>query len=222
MERIYPEKLYFFFKRNPNVLRRKAQWLNTDRAKKLNKFIAADQFGKLKEIFSKYDFFKFAERVFNMDEKGCRLHLHKDPRVLALKGASQVRSVGKEHGEIITVVVSGNSVCSIIPLIISYSGWKKNKAWWKVCLLDHRLKSLENGAWKLNFFYLLHHFARFQPNGPCLLIYDRAKAHFFDCKIFEEFINALQPLDKSCFRMLWKFLGPRGSEIFWLKPGREC
>lgn len=208
-----------FLKRNPDVARRKAQRLNPARAQKLNKFIVADHFAKLKEIFTKYDFFKFPERVFNMDEKGCRLHLHKDPRVLTQKGASRVHIVGKEHGESVTVVACGNAVGSMIPPMILYSGVRKNKAWEKGLPAGSSTQMTPKGSMTTQTFVdFLQHFARFKPNGHCLLIFDGAKAHL-DYKICEEAekhdialyclpsntTHELQPLDKSCFRSFETF-----------------
>nr|CAD7415338.1 unnamed protein product [Timema poppensis] len=68
------------------------------------------------------------------------------------------------------------------------------------------------------FVDFLQHFARFKTNGPCLLIFDGAKAHL-DYKFCEEAekhgiaiyclpsntTHELQPLDKSCFRSFETF-----------------
>ncbi|KAF2882260.1 hypothetical protein ILUMI_23928 [Ignelater luminosus] len=66
----------------------------------------------LRAILTKRDLLNFPERIFNMNEKGCRSHLRKDPRVLSQRGAKQV---GKEHEESVTVVGGGNAVGSMIP-----------------------------------------------------------------------------------------------------------
>ena len=67
--------------RNPEVSKRKAQRLNPARTEKLNKFIVNDHFEKLKKLVTENNLLKFPEKIFNMDEKGCRLQLHKDPEV---------------------------------------------------------------------------------------------------------------------------------------------
>lgn len=208
-----------FLKRNPEVARRKAQRLNPGRAQKLNQFIVADHFAKLKEIFIKYDFFQFPERVFNMDEKGCRLHLHKDPRVLAQKGASRVHIVGKEHGESVTVVACGNAVGSMIPPMILYSGVRKIKAWEKGLPVGSSTQMTPKGSMTTQTFVdFLQHFTRYKPNGQCILIFDGAKAHL-DYRICEKAeknditlyclpsntTHELQPLDKSCFKSFETF-----------------
>lgn len=104
-----------FLKRNPEVAKRKAQRLNYARAQKLNKFIVDDHFQKLKAIFDEHNLFNCPEKIFNVDEKGCRLHFHKEPKVLAQKGAKHVHIVAKEHGESVTIVVFGNAIGTVIP-----------------------------------------------------------------------------------------------------------
>ena len=75
-----------FLKRNPHISRRKAQKLNPTRGQKLNRNIVDDHFKKLKALKEFIDFDKPAQ-IFNMDEKGCRLTLHKTQTVYAQKGA---------------------------------------------------------------------------------------------------------------------------------------
>lgn len=76
-----------FLIRNPEVKYRKAQRLNPARAKKLNKFIVNDHFETLKKVLTDNQLFHSPEETFNMDEKGGRLYLNKDPKVLAKKGS---------------------------------------------------------------------------------------------------------------------------------------
>ncbi|KAK9728341.1 CENP-B N-terminal DNA-binding domain [Popillia japonica] len=49
--------LKLFFRRHPDVARRKAQHLNSARAQKMNRFIVNDYFSKLKDIFIKLELF---------------------------------------------------------------------------------------------------------------------------------------------------------------------
>uniref|UniRef100_A0A2A4J5L2 HTH CENPB-type domain-containing protein n=1 Tax=Heliothis virescens TaxID=7102 RepID=A0A2A4J5L2_HELVI len=62
-----------FMKRNPEISIRKAQFMNPARAQKLNKFIVDDHFQKLRDIYDTRDLHDHPERIYNMDEKGCRL-----------------------------------------------------------------------------------------------------------------------------------------------------
>ncbi|KAJ8930755.1 hypothetical protein NQ314_016410 [Rhamnusium bicolor] len=71
-----------FLKRNPEIRKRKAQGMNPARAQKLNKFIVNDYFEKLKEVLLELDLMNGPERIYNVDEKGCRLSLHHQQGVL--------------------------------------------------------------------------------------------------------------------------------------------
>lgn len=54
-----------------------------------------------------------------MDEKGCRLSLHKSPAVLAQKRAKRVHITANEHCERVTVVACGIATgTTILPMII--------------------------------------------------------------------------------------------------------
>lgn len=70
-----------FMERNPQIRARKAQNLNPARAQKLNKFIVNDHFDKLEKILRAMDIMDKPEKVYNIDEKGCRLCLHHQQKV---------------------------------------------------------------------------------------------------------------------------------------------
>ncbi|CAH1999504.1 unnamed protein product [Acanthoscelides obtectus] len=65
-----------FMKRNPIISKRKAQFMNPARAQKLNKFIMDDHFAKISKFYDQLDLKTHPERIYNMDEKGCRLTVH--------------------------------------------------------------------------------------------------------------------------------------------------
>lgn len=65
-----------FLKRNPRISTRKAQILNPARAQKLNKFIVGEHFKYVRKIYEDLDLMQHPEKIYNMDEKGCRLTLH--------------------------------------------------------------------------------------------------------------------------------------------------
>lgn len=111
-----------FLRRNPIIRQRKAQGMNPARAQKLNRFIVNDHFTKLKEILVEMDLMDSPERIFNVDEKGCRLSLHHQQSVLAKKGAKRVHLVPPEHGENVTVVSCGNASGNSIPPAILFKG----------------------------------------------------------------------------------------------------
>ncbi|KAF2900116.1 hypothetical protein ILUMI_06069, partial [Ignelater luminosus] len=76
---------------------------------KLNKLIVEAHFGKFKAILTEHDLLNYSERIFNMDNKGCRLHLYKGSRGLAQEGGKRVYVVGKEHGESVKVMAWENT-----------------------------------------------------------------------------------------------------------------
>ncbi|KAF2889337.1 hypothetical protein ILUMI_16836 [Ignelater luminosus] len=87
----------------------KGEILNAALAQKLKKLIVEAHFGKCKAILTEHDLLNYSERIFNMDKKGCRLHLYKDSRGLAQEGSKRVYVVGKEHGECVKVMAWENT-----------------------------------------------------------------------------------------------------------------
>ncbi|CAG9574363.1 unnamed protein product [Danaus chrysippus] len=100
-----------FLKRNPEILVRKAQFMNPYRAQKLNRFIVDNHFAKLRTIYENLDLHGHPERIYNMDEKGCRLTIHHQQSVLAKKGAKSV-----------TIAGCVNALGTIIPPMVIFKG----------------------------------------------------------------------------------------------------
>lgn len=84
---------------HPRMSLRKSQNLNEARAQKLNPVIVNDYFEKLKSLLLELDIIDEPQTIFNMDEKGIGLCLHRSPLVLAQKGTKRIHYRGKEHGE---------------------------------------------------------------------------------------------------------------------------
>ena len=78
-----------FMHRHPDISKRKAQHLNPARAQKLNRFIVKDYFDKLKSVMLEIGVMQKPQSIYNVDEKGNRLCLHKAPVVLARKGVKR-------------------------------------------------------------------------------------------------------------------------------------
>ncbi|KAI4471518.1 zinc finger fyve/phd-type [Holotrichia oblita] len=57
-----------------------------------------------------------------MDEKGCRLMLHHQQRVLAEKVFKRVQLIGSEYAENVTIVGCANALCQVIPPMILFKG----------------------------------------------------------------------------------------------------
>ena len=203
-----------FLQRHPGIAKRKAQHLNEARAQKLNRFIVSDYFQKLKEVMQKLDIMGKPERIYNVDEKGCRLSLHRQPQVLAKTGSKRVHYRGKEHGENVTIVSCGNALGSIIPPMILFKVKRLKQEWTDNLPHGSAVQMTNKGSMTAAVFvHWLRHFSRYKTAGPCLLIMDGARSHF-DHSIVEaaeeheitlmclpsNTTHELQPMDKSVFR----------------------
>lgn len=203
-----------FMKRHRNIRRRKAQNLNPARAQKLNKFVVSDYFSKLKKIMDENDFFNRPEKIYNIDEKGCQLKLHKAPEVLAERGIKRVHLMAPEHAENVTIVSCGNALGQVIPPMLLFKG-KRMKAEWLDSLPPGSVAQMTpKGSMNIEAFVnWMHHFAKFKVSGACLLIFDGAKCHLddsivdvaqkYDIKLMclpSNTTHELQPMDKAVFR----------------------
>ena len=111
-----------FMQRWPELRRRKAQHMDPARAQKLNRFIVRDHFLKLKETLEILELFDQPHRIYNLDEKGCRLALHHQQSVIAKKGQKGAHLVAPEHGENVTVVACANAADGTIPPMAIFRG----------------------------------------------------------------------------------------------------
>ncbi|KAJ8937876.1 hypothetical protein NQ314_011679 [Rhamnusium bicolor] len=180
-----------FRKWNPELSIRKAQNMNPARAQKLNKYIVNDYFTKLESILDKMNLKNKPERIFNMDEKGCRLTLHHQQIVLSKKGIKRLHLVASEHAENVTVVGCVSAIGSAIPPMIAPKGSMTTEL----------------------FTDFVQHLAKFKLPSSILLIFDGAACHL-DYEIVEaadqhaikllclpnNTTHELQPLDKSVYR----------------------
>lgn len=203
-----------FLQRNPEISKRKAQGMNPARAQKLNKFIVGDYFMKLRQVLTDLDIMDKPERVYNVDEKGCRLSLHHQQTVLAKKGCKRVHLVAPEHGQNVTVVACGSASGVAIPPAILFKG-SRMKPEWKDDLPPGTLALMTpKGSMNIESFKLwIEHLAKYKLEGKCLLIFDGASCHL-DHSIVEiadryeitllclpsNTTHELQPMDKSVFR----------------------
>lgn len=227
--------LKLFFARHPDVARRKAQQMNPARAQKMNKVIVNDYFTKLKSIFTKLELFDKPGNVYNMDEKGCRLTIHKQQTVLAKKGAKRVHLTAPEHGENVSIVGCGNALGQAIPPFILFKGKRLKPEW-----TDHlppgsaammtQKGSMTNEA----FISWIEHFAKYKNAGSTLLIFDGAKSHL-DISIVEAAENIgvtlfclpsnttheLQPMDKAVFKSYESFWDQEVLNFLVTQPGKS-
>ena len=71
-----------FLRRNLMIASCKAQKLNPGRAQKLNLFVVNECFAKLKITMKELGVINKPECIYNINERGRRLYLHKQPLVL--------------------------------------------------------------------------------------------------------------------------------------------
>lgn len=219
-----------FLQRHQEISIRKAQSMNPARAQKLNKFIVKDYFEKLKTVLQELDLMDKPERIYNVDEKGCRLTLHHQQTVLAKKGAKRVHLVAPEHGENVTIVACASANGCAIPPTILFKG-QRMKPEWKDNLPHGSLALMTpKGSMNVETFVIwLEHLAKYKLEGKCLLIFDGASCHL-DHSIVDvadkhnitllclpsNTTHELQPMDKSVFRS-YEHHWDEQVMLFWTK-----
>lgn len=208
-----------FLRRHPQLSQRKAQSMNPARAQKLNPFIVSDYFEKLGNVMDTLDIKNHPEKVYNVDEKGCRLTLHHQQTVVAQKGVKRVHLVAPEHAENVTVVACANAVGNVIPPMILFKGQRMKPTFEDGLPPGSAVQMAPKGSMTTELFIqFLHHFAKFMQPPPVLLILDGAASHL-DFTIADvanslgitllclpsNTTHELQPMDKSVFRSFEHF-----------------
>ena len=198
----------------PELRRRKAQHINPARAQKLNWFIVRDHFLKLKVTLKILELFDQPHRIYNLDEKGCRLSLHHQQSVIAKKGQKRVHLVAPEHGENVTVVACANAAGgTILPMII-FRGKNRRDNLGDALPPLACFEMAEKGSMMHEIFVKwLQHFVKFKSSGKVLLIFDEAKCHLspsivdkadkYEVTLFclpSNTTHELQPMDVAVFR----------------------
>ncbi|CAG4996567.1 unnamed protein product [Parnassius apollo] len=175
-----------FLKRNPELAKRKAQFLNPARAQKLNKPIVFHHFEQVKKLYDELKLHNHPEKNYNMDEKGCRLTLHHQQTVISQKGAKRVHIQVAEHGENVTVVGCANAIGNPVPPMILFKGKRKMVEYEKNLPPGSIVQMDRKGSMTTDLFIIfIKHLAKYKTFGKCLLIFDDAKCHL-DFRIVEE------------------------------------
>ena len=73
-------------KRHPDLSVHKAQTINPATAAKFNRFIVSDYFNKFEATLEELNLLTRPDIIYNMDEKGFRLTLHHEQKVVTAKG----------------------------------------------------------------------------------------------------------------------------------------
>lgn len=188
--------------------------MNPARSQKLNRFIVKDYFETLHNLLETFGFKYSPDRLFNMDEKGCRLTLHHQQSVLALKGSRRVHLVSQEHAENVTIVACVNALGNTIPPMIIYKGVRQKPTFLDNLPTGSTVSMSPKGSMTTELFCKwLDHFVKYKPAGKVMLIFDGAACHLditIAAKAEENDIellclpsnttHELQPLDKAVFR----------------------
>lgn len=197
---------------DPSITIRKAQNRNPARAQKLNRNVVQQHFERYKQVLLDNNLNGKPIPIWNMDENGCHLSLHKSQGVLALKGARRVHIVGNEHGENVTIVACGNAAGNFIPPMILFHGKRWKQEWIDDLPPGSVINMTEKGSMtQSTFIKWLENFAEYKNPGLSLLVFDGAKSHISIVETAEKLeiilyflpsntTHELQPMDKAVFR----------------------
>lgn len=203
--------LKMFLRRNPSISKGNPQIMNPTRAQKMNKLIVKQHFEEVKKLYQELDIIAHPERLYNMDEKGCRITVHKQNIVLAGKGNIRLRLVAPDHAENVTIAKCVNAVGSAIPPMIIFKGIRYRSELEENLPVGTKVRMAPKGSMTSSLFVeFIQHLAQYKAPGKCLLIFDGAKSHL-SCEALEEAdknnirlyclpsntSHELQPLDKS-------------------------
>ncbi|XP_026328035.1 uncharacterized protein LOC113236244, partial [Hyposmocoma kahamanoa] len=203
--------LRLFLKRNPSISKRKLQIMNPARAQKLNKSIVEQHFQAVKKLYDELDILRHPEILYNMDEKGCRITVHKQQTVLAEKGSKRVHLIAPEHAENVTITMCVNAIGTAIPPMILFKGQRQRPDLSENLPAGTLVRMAPKGSMTSDLFVeFIKHLSQFKVAGKCLLVFDGAKCHL-SCEALDEAekndivlyclpsntTHELQPLDKS-------------------------
>lgn len=203
--------LKMFLKRNPSVSERKAQFMNPARAQKLNKHIVEQHFLEIKKIYDELDINEHPERLYNIDEKGCRLTIHHQQKVLAEKGNRRVHLISQEHAENVSIAMCVNAAGNAIPPMILFKGKRLKEEFTDNLPPGSLVKMAPKGSMTTALFInFIDHLGKHKASGKCLLVFDGASCHLdydiVDAAEKNDIVlyclpsnttHELQPLDKS-------------------------
>ena len=174
-------------------------------------------FDLLRSVYDEFEFDKFPESIYNMDETGMPL-TPRPPKIVAKKGKKKIRYRTSGQKSQITVIGCGNAIGQAIPPFIIFAA-KQISPLWTVDEVNGSRYAVSDNGWvdqELFYFWLKEHFL---PNAvskrPLLLLLDGHSSHFEpntiqfakdnDIIIFclpPHTTHECQPLDCSFFRSL--------------------
>jgi len=174
-------------------------------------------FDLLRNVYDEFEFDKYPETIYNMDETGVPLE-PRPPKIVTQKGQKKVRYRTTGQKSQITVIGCGNATGQAIPPFIIFAGKQVSPLWTDNEVNGTRYAVSDKG-WadqELFYFWLKDHFL---PNAvsrrPLFLLLDGHSSHFEpktiqfakdnDVIIFclpPHTTHECQPLDVSFFRAL--------------------
>ncbi|XP_034825562.2 uncharacterized protein [Maniola hyperantus] len=224
-----------FMKRNPNISIRKAQLMNPARAQKLNKSIVQHHFQEIKKLYDELDIPNHPERLYNIDEKGCRLTIHHQQKVLAEKGNRRVHMVAHEHAENVTIAVCVSAAGNSIPPMILFKGIRLKQEFTDNLPPGTLVKMAPKGSMTSSLFInFIEHLGKYKSPGKCLLIFDGASCHLdydivdaaekYDIILYclpSNTTHELQPLDKSVNKSFENFWDQEVVKFMYHNPTKK-
>lgn len=113
-----------------------------------------------------------------MDEKGCRITVHKQNVVLAERGNKRVHLVAPEHAENVTIAMCVNAVGTAIPPMIIFKGIRHRSELAENLPPGTKVSVAPKGSMASSLFVeFIEHLAQHKVSGKCLLIFDGAKCY---------------------------------------------
>ncbi|CAG4931330.1 unnamed protein product [Parnassius apollo] len=113
-----------------------------------------------------------------MDEKGCRITVHKQNTVLAEKGSKRVHLIAPEHAENVTIAMCVNAIGTAIPPMILFKGKRQRSDLCDNLPPGTLVRMAPKGSMTADLFVeFIKHLAKYKVAGKCLLIFDGAKCH---------------------------------------------
>ena len=206
-----------FLKRNPSLSLRSGDSTAGVRMDAITSDNLEMYFDLLRNIYDDFEFDKFPESIYNMDETGVPLS-PQPPKIIARKGQKKVRYRTTGDKAQITVIGCGSATGQAIPPFIIFAA-KQISPLWTIDEVNGSRFAVSEKGWvdqELFYFWLKEHFL---PNAvsrrPLLLLLDGHSSHFEpkslqfakdnDIIIFcipPHTTHECQPLDCSFFRSL--------------------
>ena len=169
-----------FLRRNPVLHLRSGDSTAGVQMDAINKENLDNYFDLLRSVYNDFDFDKFPESIYNMDETGIPLS-SRPPKVVAKKGQKKVRYRTSGQKAQITVIGCGSAAGQVIPPFIIFAAKQVSPLWTVDEVNGSRFAVSENG-WvdqELFYFWRKEHFlSNAVSRRPLLLLLDGHSSHF--------------------------------------------